>query len=68
MRVHALKSFSMKNGSYKTLSLFLQEMTKLFNYYQLPFIVEEFENGKVKIKITQIIENGYKCQLYLSPI
>ena len=67
MRVHEEKSFSMKNGSYKTLTPFLQEMTKLFNYYQLPFTVEEFENGKVKIKITQIIENGFKCQLYLSP-
>ena len=55
-----------ENGSYKTLSLFLQEVTKMFNYYQSPLTVEELENGKVKIKITQIIENRYKCQLYLS--
>ena len=61
------KSFTIRNGNYKTLNIFLQEMTHMFEYHEMPFTVEEVEGGKVKIKSTKSVEGGYMSQLSLSP-
>ena len=58
--------FTLKNGSYSTLASLLHQISEEFKRNQMPFSIEVYGGGRVKIKRTTEIKDGNKLQLTLN--
>ena len=60
------KKFIMKNGHYNTLSTIIHQITDGFRKNRMPFLIEEVNNGRVKITHTRKVRKGYKINFIIS--
>ena len=60
------KKFIMKNGHYNTLSTIIHQITDGFRKNGMPFLIEEVNNGRVKITHTRKVRKGYKINFIIS--
>ena len=60
------REFILTNGSYSTLASLLHQISEEFKRNQMPFSIEVYGGGRVKIKCTTEIKDGNKLQLTLN--
>ena len=60
------KTFTIENGHYNTLDQNLKMIQQGFRENQMPFLIKEVNNGRVKISHTKRISKGYKVNFIMS--
>lgn len=60
------KTFTIENGHYNTLDQILKMIQQGFRENQMPFLIKEVNNGRVKISHTKRISKGYKVNFIMS--
>ena len=60
------KKFFLKNGHYKNLKSFINEIADGFRKERMPFIIKEEKNGRAKIAITRKIKSRSKVNFIMT--
>ena len=60
------KRFSLKDGHYTNLTSFINEISEEFRKNRMPFVIQEVNNGRIKILMTRKIKERYKVNFIMS--
>ena len=60
------KKFFLKNGHYTNLTSFINQISDEFRKNRMPFVIEEVNNGRIKILMTRKIRERYKVNFIMT--